>query len=166
MADIIAAAWARVGRPSLFGYDFICHCGVCSALRSKTKDPREDQVKVYIVTQGDYSDYGIHGVFIDRAAAEAFVAIDGGDVEEWNGYSELPDRERWYVIEKMNHAEVFRSTSLYWPWDGPQYVGQKRKSWNYSKWQYGERAWGMDEQAVEKAWTEQHMAEEALEAGL
>lgn len=132
-------------------------------------------MKVYIVTSGEYSDYGIRGVFVDRAAAEEFIKADAGyepgRVEVWEGYDHLPAREKWYVIEEMNEGSwhprgVQRREQLHWPWEGPHYVGQKRKAWNYHKWQYGERAWGTDKQAVEKVWTEQHMAQEALEAGL
>lgn len=48
-------------------------------------------MKVYIVTQGVYSDYGIIGVFLDRKMAEVFVAVkhDADDyddirIEEYN----------------------------------------------------------------------------------
>lgn len=49
--------------------------------------------KVYIVTSGSYSDYGIRGVFLDKAAAEAWVAEhnerkaryrDDYEIEEWD----------------------------------------------------------------------------------
>lgn len=38
---------------------------------------------IYIVTQGEYSDYHIKAVFLDEQAAKDFVAICGGDIEDW-----------------------------------------------------------------------------------
>lgn len=39
MSDLVRAAWRRVGRESKQGYDFVCNCGVCHALRAKTEEP-------------------------------------------------------------------------------------------------------------------------------
>lgn len=38
---------------------------------------------IYIVTEGEYSDYGIRGVFSTQAKAQAYVDGNGGDIEEW-----------------------------------------------------------------------------------
>ena len=40
-------------------------------------------IKVYIVTEGEYSDYGIIGVFSTKDKAEKFVEEFGGDIEEY-----------------------------------------------------------------------------------
>lgn len=127
-------------------------------------------MKIYLVTRGDYSDYHILAAFSTETEAQAFIdhpVTGGGEIEAREVIEKLPAPERWYVIERMKaRAEVRRVEHLYWPWDGPHFVGERRKSWNYSKWEYGERAWGMDEALVEKAWKEQHAAQEALEAGI
>ena len=39
MTDLVRAVWARVGRESRMGYDFVCNCGVCSSMRRKTTEP-------------------------------------------------------------------------------------------------------------------------------
>lgn len=39
LSDLVRAAWRRVGRESRAGYDFVCNCGVCHALRVKTEEP-------------------------------------------------------------------------------------------------------------------------------
>lgn len=124
-------------------------------------------MKVYLVTDGEYSDYHVSAVFAERSAAKAFIKIDGGRIEVWDALSEVPAQGQWYVIEEISTQKgVGRRTELHWPWESPSYFGHRRRAWNYSKWQYGERAWGMNERAVEKAWTEQHMTIEAREAGL
>lgn len=38
---------------------------------------------VYLVTKGDYSDYGIYGVFSTREKAEQYAHIISGEVDEW-----------------------------------------------------------------------------------
>lgn len=52
---------------------------------------------IYIVTEGMYSDYGIVAVFTEREPAERFVRMHNAqsswgdaDIEEWEGYSEMP----------------------------------------------------------------------------
>jgi len=63
--------------------------------------------KVYIVTQGEYSDYGIVAVFATRKLAEECVRhmghLSDADVEEWELNSELP-RKRQY------HVKIIRTT--------------------------------------------------------
>lgn len=39
--------------------------------------------EVYLVTKGDYSDYGIYGVFSTREKAEQYAHIISGEVDEW-----------------------------------------------------------------------------------
>jgi hypothetical protein len=40
-------------------------------------------VNVYIVTAGDYSDYHIEAVYLDKKTADRIAEIAMGDVEEW-----------------------------------------------------------------------------------
>lgn len=129
-------------------------------------------MKIYIVTSGDYSDYGIRAVFSTRPAAKAFIKHPanrlGGEIEVWEAYDVCPTPTVWYVIERMwrRPQDIERRTMLQFPWDGPHFMREVRKAWNYDRWEYGERAWGTDEAAVEKVWKEQRAAQEALEAGL
>lgn len=122
-------------------------------------------MRVYLVTRGEYSDYSIMAVFASATEAQAFidhpVTYDGGRIEAHELVEKLPEPERWFVIQRMNGHELHRYNHLYWPWDGPHFVGQRRKGANYSRWEYGERAWGMDEGLVEKLWKEAHAAQEA-----
>jgi hypothetical protein len=49
-------------------------------------------MKVYIVTDGIYSDYHIEAVFTDKEKAEAFAAIHTyNNVEEWDADELLPE---------------------------------------------------------------------------
>lgn len=49
-------------------------------------------IKVYIVTAGDYSDYGIRAVFSTRELAEAFIAKYGNSLGDWG---DTPVIEEW-----------------------------------------------------------------------
>jgi hypothetical protein len=48
----------------------------------------DEQRTIYVVTAGEYSDYGIRGVFDDRELAEAFAErsqrYDSARIEEWD----------------------------------------------------------------------------------
>jgi len=126
--------------------------------------------KVYLASGGEYSDYRVYAVFATREAAEAFIAHKdsyASEIEERTLYEDMPPQETWFVIERVRpRNELVRRTQLWWEFDGPPYVGYRRKAANYSKWEYGERAFGMDEAAVEKVWREAHAVEEAEKAGL
>lgn len=55
--------------------------------------------EIYIVTHGSYSDYGILGVFLDRALADEFAAQRRADVEVWPlGALDLPVGHRRYRV--------------------------------------------------------------------
>lgn len=47
---------------------------------------------VYIVTSGQYSDYGIEAVFVDRDLAEQFAAKCDGTVQDWDILRQVPKR--------------------------------------------------------------------------
>jgi hypothetical protein len=60
-----------------------------------------EERKLYAVTEGDYSDYRIVGLFDDRAKAEAYADHFGGEfgtmtVEDYEANPE-PEGERWIV---------------------------------------------------------------------
>lgn len=55
--------------------------------------------EVFVVTKGEYSDYGICGVFLDRALADEFAAQRHADVETWPlGALDLPRGHRCYRV--------------------------------------------------------------------
>lgn len=55
--------------------------------------------EVYIVTHGEYSDYGILAVFLDRTLAEEYIAQNRGDIEVWQvGSQMLPAGFRCYAV--------------------------------------------------------------------
>ncbi len=55
--------------------------------------------EVYLVTKGEYSDYGVLGVFLDRALADEFAAQRRADVEVWPlGALDLPIGHRRYRV--------------------------------------------------------------------
>lgn len=63
--------------------------------------------EVYIVTHGDYSDYGILGVFLDRAIAEEFIAQNRGDIEVWLvDKLTLPVGHRKYAVTMAEDGSV------------------------------------------------------------
>ena len=57
-------------------------------------------MKVYIVTSGDYSDYGIDAVFTNKKTAEVFAGKIGGEVEIW----EISPSD---LIDKITHNKIF-----------------------------------------------------------
>lgn len=59
--------------------------------RMNTNEPKF----AYIVTEGEYSDYHIVRVFLDKKTADDYVAIYGGDVVEWEIDVGVPEPYRW-----------------------------------------------------------------------
>ena len=68
---------------------------------------------IYIVTSGSYSDYGIHGAFLNKEKAQAYCdyhnecnpGYHDAEVEEWE--EEVIPEEKWYTVQsKMNSIEV------------------------------------------------------------
>ena len=67
---------------------------------------------IYIVTSGDYSDYGIEAVFTDRKIAEEWIAKKTNDtgrcfgdeleIEEWE---DMAEKEKWlYTVYISVHS--------------------------------------------------------------
>lgn len=76
--------------------------------------------KVYIVTQGEYSDYHIVTVFMDRHDAEVFCAMHNrGKYVDWDSYEILeqevgkveyePDRKIGYGFTMTAHGKLYLS---------------------------------------------------------
>src|SRR3990170_494625 len=57
--------------------------------------------KAYVVTKGEYSDYGIEGVFLDKALAERWATRVEGGVEEYK-INSVPNEFR----RKMKYYEI------------------------------------------------------------
>jgi len=55
--------------------------------------------KVYIVTQGSYSDYHIVNVFSTKEKADTYVKECGGDINEFE--LDLPRNEWWEITIRM-----------------------------------------------------------------
>lgn len=66
---------------------------------------------VYVVTQGQYSDYGIMAVFRAKQEAEAFVAAHGGDkIEEYDFAVWEPEMGKWSFEFNLSDGMVGRET--------------------------------------------------------
>ncbi len=67
--------------------------------------------KVYIITSGEYSDYRINAVFLDKENAELYIErANGGEdrwqecgIEEWDVDEEVP----FFGTVYSEHAEIF-----------------------------------------------------------
>lgn len=66
--------------------------------------------EVYIVTKGEYSDYGIEGVFLDRVLADEFAAQRHASVSVWTiGELDVPMGHRHYrvTMDEEGNTEQF-----------------------------------------------------------
>jgi hypothetical protein len=64
---------------------------------------------VYIVTEGEYSDYGIDSVFLNEENARAYAAMMDMDLEEWDADTEHECLRRGYSqwrVRIMKDGEV------------------------------------------------------------
>jgi hypothetical protein len=89
--------------------------------------------KVYIVTSGSYSDYGINAVFLDEAAATAYAAKR--DVAA-GGYGEFGVEEWDVATEATFSGYVLEAT-----WRIPaasHFNSGKEESWTLRTWHDGE----------------------------
>jgi len=76
-----------------------------------------EEQTAYLVTEGEYSDYRVVGVFLDRAAAEKCVALlnapsyrDGAQIEEfaigwWDGMDQKPWTVHFVVLDLASGKE-------------------------------------------------------------
>ena len=75
--------------------------------------------KIYIVTSGEYSDYGIDAVFTDKEPAEKFIKEQKGEIEVWeaNEYTKIPqNRDVYQVIIYVDNGEIqgMEKTNSFW----------------------------------------------------
>lgn len=73
-------------------------------------------MKVYIVTSGEYSDYGIRAAFDNREAAEAFCALGNGDyVEEYDLLQKAAEEPTPRIVYRYH---------VYYPNRGTNFIGE------------------------------------------
>jgi sirohydrochlorin ferrochelatase len=106
-------------------------------------------MKVYLATEGWYSDYRVLAVFTNRTDAEEV----GESVEEFELYESRPVPQIVHVLESM-------------PWNvEPRYWREVVRPWDYRAewavtrprvdvWPHGMRAYGLDEKGVRKAFAD------------
>lgn len=71
---------------------------------------KERGMKVYIVTDGEYSDYHIEAVFTDKKQAELYSVFHNGDVEEWEtDKSYFDEGTKLFVVHKIR---IIRRTDI------------------------------------------------------
>ena len=82
---------------------------------------QKEPTKIYIVTSGEYSDYGIAGVFLRREKAEAFVrfrnktasSYEQTEIEEWEDSGLQVTRSGGltprYFVDVSDSGEIERS---------------------------------------------------------
>jgi|WetSurMetagenome_2_1015567.scaffolds.fasta_scaffold15523_12 hypothetical protein len=81
--------------------------------------------KVYVVTEGSYSDYHIVAVFRDRKEAETFVGSNVDEIEEYELYEKQPVRQVvYYAKAESPDWNVEERSWVAWPWDS--YYGLSR----------------------------------------
>lgn len=77
-------------------------------------------MKVYVVTDGNYSDYEVVGIFVDKDKAnnycELHTSLDG-NVEEWDTMDEdykieKPNMFKYYYVELTTQGEVKQCEEL------------------------------------------------------
>ncbi len=131
-------------------------------------------MKVYIITSGSYSDYGIRTVFVDRAVAEQFVKEHSGEydennIEDWEGYDHIPERRSVYVIEAMPPYGTPREYTVHrWPWEELHFQGGEPKGDRpkVDEWTHGIRVYGNNDQTVRKAFYDRVAPIVAKRAGI
>jgi hypothetical protein len=90
-------------------------------------------MKVYLLTEGSYSDYRVNAVFRNKVDADAVAGTEGNyyDVEEYDLLDEVPVRRRLYTIHADRRRSALRDwtsevdggwmleerSRLVWPWD-------------------------------------------------
>jgi hypothetical protein len=88
--------------------------------------------KVYIVTAGTHSDYGIVAVYLDEEAAYAYTAMRNGD----HSYREFSVAEWDVATERTFSGEIWEAN---WKMNGPgNYYPNQEESWTRQVWHDGE----------------------------
>lgn len=105
--------------------------------------------KVYLVSEGAYSDYGIVAVFADEELAESFAAELGGRVETYDLLEEGPERIVVWSSEWRN-GEVRTWSWTIWSHES-DYARRPRIDEGEAPKGYWIRASGLDRKATIKA---------------
>ena len=104
--------------------------------------------KVWIVTEGSYSDYRVRAAFTTKEAADAV----GGQMEEFVIYDGVPRKVQWHSRELIQGREV-RRDGLDWPWSTEvEFYAQTRPTFYAFPRGSGFRVSGRNEAEVDKAW--------------
>jgi hypothetical protein len=135
--------------------------------------------KVYLVTEGSYSDYHVVAAFASKELAEEFAAGPAnkwGDmgVEEYDVYSELPTPTIIYTGEVQREAngwpdDIEVSSYLRWPWDDDVSRRGEVSAWKMAGSRERPRRFTCqhtDREAVIKILSDRVAQEKALEAGI
>lgn len=107
--------------------------------------------KVYVATDGEYSDYHIVAVFGNRELAEQF-----GEVEEYEVYEEAPAKRSAWVIEAIPADAPEREYNhVAYPWDYAwatySHGRPKVQVWEAGRGRVSIRVSGGDREQVRKA---------------
>lgn len=80
--------------------------------------------KVYVVTRGDYSDYGIEAIFTNREAAEKYCAVHP------EIYGDEPMIEEWYISDgsEIECEKVYRAIFFIASEDGSLHSAEMKYS--------------------------------------
>jgi hypothetical protein len=67
-------------------------------------------VKIYVVTTGSYSDYGIHSVFLDKEKALQCISLlkDSNNIEEYESSDEIKQRcvSEFHIYAELNNGNL------------------------------------------------------------
>lgn len=130
-------------------------------------------MKVYVVTDGDYSDYRILACFENEDAASQFVAIGqtSGRVEEYTLFDRVPARVDWWVIDTIHYEHLgvpHERVLTEWEYEEPAFAGRE---YGYSRFAGlygvpGRRVYGRDRERVRKVFYDNWHRERAEAEGI
>jgi hypothetical protein len=121
---------------------------------------------VYLVTDGEYSDYSVRAVATTKALAEEIKAAAKFDrIEEMPLLDAMPTPYTLYVRERVGRGDYER-TEVVWPWDEWLHNVPKNGRPVYKKFPVGWRVAGRDKAQVDKAWQDRDAQERAEREGI
>ena len=76
--------------------------------------------KIYVITSGEYSDYGVEAVTTNYEIAKAYAKIHNCEIEEWDDFQDIS------IIEESNKYEAYIYLEFYHNHekDLPDYINQ------------------------------------------
>jgi predicted glycosyl hydrolase (DUF1957 family) len=100
------------------------------------------EMRVFVVTTGNYSDYGIDSIFSTREKAEAYVkknshVLDCVNIDEWevDSNSKAVERKYWrgalYLKDQEIFGHQFLKGCIWISEDFEAYTADKRRSYSY-----------------------------------